>query len=447
MIKLNEVKNFKSFIKTTIAENIELKLQTNSSSCDSQSTFLAIKGERFNALKFLDQVTQRGTKYLVFENKGDNLELVAPFEDKLKWIIVSDAVKFLQEFSRLISKKIQSNNGFVIGISGSNGKTTTREMLYHLLSKVEKHCISTEKNNNNHIGVPLTLLQADNQTKIAIVELGSNHPGEIKVLCQAADPNLGVTTNIGHTHLEFFSSIDEVFKEEGYLAVYLHKKNKLFFKNEDDRFLRTLTNTTVKSFGHESNDCNFTFSENSLTIKYDSKVFSISNGNITGQHNFFNLGVAFILSLQVAPERSKDLLQACESFKPTDNRSEWKKIHNTHIFLDAYNANPSSMIASAQGFISSLPTDAKALFIVGDMNELGEKTEQLHYEVALKFNELKVSDITYVGRFFEGFKKGFDGNLSIVKSVEDIGFNLKDYTHVFIKGSRSLQLERILDIT
>lgn len=445
MNNLNEVKTFKSFMQTNILENIELNLETNSKNCTIDSCFVAITGEKFNALRFLDQVVANQTKYVVFEDKDNNQALID--DVNIKWIKVCDSVQFLQEFSRLISDKIKNNDGHVIGISGSNGKTTTREMLYHILSSVEAKCITTQKNNNNHIGVPLTLLQADKDTKIAIIELGSNHPGEIEVLCNCANPNLGVTTNIGHTHLEFFDGLGGVFKEESYLYDHIKDNTGTFFKNSDDELLSKISGKNVKSFGFNSNEYNFTFSENLLTIKYDSKVFSISNGNITGQHNFFNLGVAFILSLQVTPQRSSDLLKACESFKPTYNRSEWKEIKSTRVFLDAYNANPSSMVASAAGFILSLSKDSKPLFIIGDMNELGDKTEQLHYETGVKFNELEVSDITYVGGFSAGFKRGFSGNLKVVKSVDDLEINLNDYTHVFIKGSRSLQLERILDIT
>lgn len=448
MNKFREIKLFSTYIDSNIKDDFILNLEMDSRKCDNTKSFLAITGEKFNALSFLKQVTNNNAKCFIYEDKDQNEELVKNYKDDNLWIKVKDTVSFLQEFSRLISDKIKDNGGHVISISGSNGKTTTREMLYHLLSSINDNCITTQKNNNNHIGVPLTLLQANDKTEIAIVELGSNHPGEIKILCDASSPNLAVTTNIGHTHLEFFEGLQAVFKEESYPCEHILKNDGIFFLNSDDEYLKTLNITKqVKSFGYNSSDINFTFDKNLLTINYDSKIFSISNGNITGQHNFFNLGVAFILSLQVNREREEDLLKACQSFSPTINRSEWRQIEDTKIFLDAYNANPSSMIASLEGFKSSLPKDAKPLYILGDMNELGQLTEKLHFDTAKKCSELGVSDITFIGQYSKGFKEGFSGTLTVLNSTDEYKNNLKNYTHVFIKGSRSLQLERILDIT
>ncbi len=448
MNKYSEVKTFSTYIDSNIENDFVLNLEMDSRKCDESKSFLAITGEKFNALNFLEQVLQNNSKCFIYEDKDNNEELVKKYKDNNFWIKVKDSVLFLQEFSRLISDKIKTKGGHVIGISGSNGKTTTREMLFHLLSSISDECISTQKNNNNHIGVPLTLLQANDETKIAIVELGSNHPGEIEVLCKAANPNLAVTTNIGHTHLEFFDGLQGVFEEESYPYQHILSHDGKYFINDDDEYLKSLKKSNqTRSFGYESSDINFTFNKNLLTISYDSKIFSISNGNITGQHNFFNLGVAFILSLQICGEREEDLLKACESFSPTVNRSEWRQLQNTKIFLDAYNANPSSMIASLEGFKSSLPKDAKPLYIIGDMNELGDLTEKLHYETALRCNDLGVSDITFVGKYSKGFKEGFKGTLTILNSIDEYKNNLKNFTHVFIKGSRSLQLERILDIT
>ena len=454
MNSLNEVSKFKTYISTNVEQDIVLNLEMDSRKTSSENVFLAIRGERFNAVNFLEQVVKNKCPIIIYEDTKENNSLVEQFKNQISWIKVTDTTSFLQEFSRLISDKIKSNNGQVFAISGSNGKTTTREMLNHLVSGICDNVITTQKNNNNHIGVPLTLLQATESTQVAIIELGSNHPGEIKVLCEASNPNYGVTTNIGHTHLEFFHSLEAVFKEEAYLFEWMNSSSdsKFFLVNNDDEYLKPINSSFTKSYGESDSDYKFTFEDNKLTINYAKESFNISNGYITGQHNFFNLGVAFVLSLQAYPERKKDLLELTKTFRPTFNRSQWTQIDKTQIFLDAYNANPSSMLASIDGFLTKINENDKALFIIGDMNELGKLTQGLHKSTAREISNKSLESLVFIGQYKNHFKAGYAAeNLRLYEDVQsymsDLKNDLKSYTHIFIKGSRSLQLERLLDIT
>ena len=429
------------------------------------SFFVAYPGAKYNPLEHIAGIAEKGCPVVVYEKSEGNETLVASYKKsypKLCFVSVDDAISFTQQLASGHTTEWKKSGGYLFAISGSNGKTTHKEMLSYILSSAFPGLIeSTQKNNNNHLGVPFTLLQIKPQTKACVLELGSNHPGEIKVLCDIAQPQGGLVTNIGATHLEFFDTLENVFKEEGYLYTHLAQakpKGLLFFKNIDDEYLKDLvTIAGVKTFSKTSNsaDYHFEISSPNVDVKSVEGVTRLSNENIAGAHNFSNLATAFIIASSLFPEKKAELIQACSSFKPTFNRSQWQKILDKETFLDAYNANPSSMKVALDGFFDELTRrkidQSRAVLFLGDMNELGSNSDQFHQEVGEYLKKWPQAKVVFVGRFAAQYVRG-RGEGVTVASVHDIsGAKWRELTnnasHVFIKGSRSLQLESLLAIT
>jgi len=457
MIKLSELKNIASFIgfSKEPSEELSVELSSDTRSYKSPQTFLAITGEKFNAVNFVNQVIEKGCQYIIYTDTPENETLILPYLDMCTFIKTIDSITFLQEFTHLIGDKFKAGGGKLIGVSGSNGKTTTKEMLFHLLKNMNDNTICTQKNNNNHIGVPLTLLQINQETDYAIIELGSNHPGEIKLLCEIANPNIGITTNIGDTHLEFFENQANVFLEEGYLYHHMQSKQKektSFFVNEDDQYLQTYDKREDSySYGFNGRDYQFEINKNTATVKNGDQRYTFSNSNITGNHNFYNLCLAFIVAREITDYKSEDLLKLCENFKPTENRSQWIKKQGVEIFLDAYNANPSSMRAAVSGFMDHVELNNQSCLILGDMNELGNNAAKFHQDIGEELKSSPAGRIIFVGRFAADYNAGCGGKGSCYNSIDELKSEfsnsiLNNFKYIFIKGSRSLQLEQLLDI-
>jgi UDP-N-acetylmuramoyl-tripeptide--D-alanyl-D-alanine ligase len=271
-------------------------------------------------------------------------------------------VTFLQELSHQHIKhwKSLSPAHTVFAISGSNGKTTHKEMLSFILKSLKPHqIVATEKNNNNHLGVPLTLLGVSEETEMVVLELGSNHPGEIKVLCDIAEPSAGITTNIGATHLEFFGSEEKVFEEEAYLYHAVESSTHghgFFLINQDDEHLKglPLTSGSVSYGVNPGVMARVTLVEEGAVIDYQGKCLKVKNEHITGNHNKLNLITCLFIATHFYPELVNELTEAASHFRPTKNRSEWITFEDRSIYLDAYNANPSSMKAALLGFKESI---------------------------------------------------------------------------------------------
>ncbi|MFT6631578.1 MAG: UDP-N-acetylmuramoyl-tripeptide--D-alanyl-D-alanine ligase [Bacteriovoracaceae bacterium] len=451
MINLKELSLLKNFIGTTDRlMNVNLQLVTDNRLLTDNDIFIAIVGKKFNPLEHLDKVYESGCRFVIYEKNDANDNLVQGHIEKLVFVKVKNIEEFIQEAGKVVASKFKNRGGSIIAISGSNGKTTTKEMLFHILSKSagDQRVICTQKNFNNHLGVPFTLFQINEETKYAIVELGSNHPGEIKVLCEILKPQYGVTTNIGDTHLEFFQNRENVFKEEGILHKYAGTK---FFLNMDDELLSTIApQENLHSYGITSNQEKLGFEFNSVSIN---KVV-VKNNNITGQHNFYNLAVAFIIAREVLEDPS-EIQEHAETFIPTKNRSEWLSVKNQEIYLDAYNANPSSMILAVKGFADHLGSigakQSESCLIIGDMNELGVDAARYHEALGESLNKFKFGKIIFVGRHASDYDKKFSGSSILLNTSIEVKnlYNecIAEYKYVFIKGSRSLQLETILDIS
>lgn len=441
----------------------EFELCTDSRQFSPGQVFVSLRGENFDGFKFVPDLIKKGGKRFVINSENEkaarDLHLVHP---DISFVIVSDTLLFLQELSRhhAINWREKDSRRKVFAISGSNGKTTHKEMLYHFINGVlPGKVIKTEKNNNNHLGVPLTLFQINANTEFAIVELGSNHPGEIKTLCDIALPDAGLVTNIGSTHLEFFGTEENVFKEEGYLYFAIQECTQgkgLFLQNMNDPFLKTLNKTAGTLTYGTGGEAKFNFKKDSIEIIYKNQTYELKNQSIIGKHNFNNLAVTFLTALSYYPEKSAELIALAETFTPRDNRSMWINFHGKKVFLDAYNANPSSMKIALEGFIEYCQEHqyqfSDVLFVLGDMNELGSNGNELHREIGEFLKKKGVTEVSFIGRFREFYQKGYTLDSHLYQNAQEFkdgdwkNFQNR-YKFFFFKGSRSLQLERILDIT
>jgi UDP-N-acetylmuramoyl-tripeptide--D-alanyl-D-alanine ligase len=428
--------------------------------------FVAIPGIKVNPLDVIDPLLSQLCPLVFYQQDEVNDQKVKEISRRFpqtEFIPVNDSVTFLQEITHhhICEWKAKRSRNTVFAISGSNGKTTHKEMFSFILKEVLKDkVVATEKNNNNHLGVPLTLLNVNDNTEIVVLELGSNHPGEIKVLCDIAQPNAGLTTNIGATHLEFFGTEEKVFEEEGYLyhaVKEITQGRGLYLINLDDHYLKRFPETFGSISYGESPEAKarVTFVEDGADITYAGESFSARNSHITGKHNKLNLVTCLFLACRLFPQSKSQFIEACNNFRPTKNRSEWIEFDNRSVYLDAYNANPSSMKAALSGFKDSLLSRGISLddscIVLGDMNELGASTPQYHKDLGKYVKDLGFKNVYFVGRFaqhyLDGCPHGHTKNSSAEFKFEYRNECLKKFNVHFIKGSRSLQLESLFDIT
>jgi UDP-N-acetylmuramoyl-tripeptide--D-alanyl-D-alanine ligase len=465
MINLSLVSKCPS-VKSKIVNSGKLKFITDTRQYTHPSAFVAIPGQKVNPLDLIKDLLAKGCPVVFYQqDEVNDLKVKALSENNknTEFIPVSDSVTFLQEITHEHIKewKNKSERNTVFAISGSNGKTTHKEMLSFILNEVlPGKVVATEKNNNNHLGVPLTLLNVHDGTEIVVLELGSNHPGEIKVLCDIAQPNAGLTTNIGATHLEFFGTEEKVFEEEGYLyhAVKdVTHGNGFYIINSDDQFLGRLqkTNGSVTLGTTDRAEAFVEFLDDGAKMCFKGKTLTARNEFITGKHNKLNLITCLFIASHLYPDREAQFTEACKGFRPTKNRSQWITFQERSVYLDAYNANPSSMKAALDGFKESVLEEglnlSDACVVLGDMNELGEATPQYHSEVGKYVKDLGFSHVYFIGRYSHHYKEGFSEGETRASSAafkqEYRDECLKKYSIHFIKGSRSLQLESLFDIT
>lgn len=459
MISMINISKFKTFLKMSFNENqLEdngnfIGLCTNSRNYKVGEAFVAITGERFNALQFTEEVIAMGCRCIVYTKSLENQKIVDNFSsNEINFIEVSDSILFLQELAlghRLRIKKINPNLK-VMAISGSNGKTTCKEMLRHFCNILgEENIVATQKNDNNHLGVPLTLLRIDETTKVAIIELGSNHPGEIEVLFQVTQPDFVFVTNIGETHLEFFHNLDNVFKEEA-LPLQRTSKDCRGWVNVDDSYLATIADTKyLYRIGEAAGS--FKCTNNKLEIEDQ----IIENFNLIGKHNYHNLGVMLMVANELMPYVHKNLLyERAREFTPGLMRSQWTEFEGKKVFLDAYNANPSSMKLAVKAFheymLTSSADPSEVLYIVGDMMELGDNSAEMHYKTGEYLETMPLQNMIFIGQFAKNYQQGFKRNSTTYPNVASFlthrDDHFKGYKYIFLKASRSLQFEGILAI-
>lgn len=355
----------------------------------------------------------------------------------------------LQELARSHALSWKKTGGIVIGITGSAGKTTVKEILALIASKVfgkEKIC-ATLKNFNNLIGVPLTILQLRKEHKLAFVELGISEKNEMNRLCEIAQPDHGIILNTGDSHLEFLKNRETVFNEKKGLYNYIEKQKGLFLINKDDQYLKKLSYGATVSSRDTKADYFFQQDKNEINVK-GKRNFHFKKVKIKEDYNQKNLLFSALLLLEIFPDEEAAILRECINLELLlENRSRWKKFLEKDIFLDAYNANPTSMKASLKYYLSSCDDLSRSLFILGDMNELGTGAEKYHEEIARWLFSEGVKNIIFVGSYAKSYLKGFP-NAKTYSDVEELRRHFKEisssFKEIFIKGSRSVFLERLV---
>lgn len=423
----------------TISQLHQLFLVSNGVCTDTRkinqnSIFFALKGDNFNGNTYAKKALELGANYAIVDEVKYNISE--------KCILVNDVLKTMQD---LASYHRQYLDIPVIALTGSNGKTTTKELINSVLSSRFK-TTATLGNLNNHIGVPLTLLSMTKDTEIGIIEMGANHIGEIAFLCTIAKPDYGYITNIGKAHLEGFGSIEGVLKGKTELYDYLKKQNKLVFLNVEDEKLfyasqgiktYTFSKSTSSNVTIELADVN-----PNVTVFYQDIIIET---NLIGEYNFTNIAAAIAIG-NYFNITAGEIKTAIESYIPTNNRSQIIKKQKHTIILDAYNANPTSMTAAINNF-AQLKYSSKIVFL-GDMFELGKEATIEHQKIADQISETKVNEIYLIGNIFFDTKCN-DPRIKKFRSYEDLEINwhLKNSEDaILIKGSRGMKLERILDL-
>ena len=395
--------------------------------------FFALKGDNFNGNKYAAQALEKGASYAIVDEEE--------FAGSNNTILVKNVLTTLQNLSQFHRNYCKAK---VIGLTGSNGKTTTKELITAVLSKKYK-TIATKGNLNNHIGVPLTLLSITPDTEMAIVEMGANHLNEIEFLCKLAEPDFGYITNFGKAHLEGFGSEEGVIKGKSELYDFLTSHNKSVFFNADDPIQKEKLSTVIKKFGYSQNDNEFF---NIKLIGADPFVkIAVGDIHITtqlvGSYNFTNCCAAILIGKYFNVEMD-EIKKGIENYIPQNNRSQIIDKNGHHIILDAYNANPTSMKAALENF-QQLKAHYKIAFL-GDMFELGKTAEKEHQEICNIAANMYFDQVFLIGENF--FKTKSD--CSKFKSFDHLKETLNNKTlknaTILIKGSRGMALERILDL-
>lgn len=418
-----------------------LFLKCNSISIDtrkiqSNSFFVAIKGDRFDANTFAKEALEKGASYVIIDNPA--------FFINERTLVVEDSLVALQELAKFHRQYLKLP---IIALTGSNGKTTTKELINAVLSKkyITKATIG---NLNNHIGVPLTLLSFTSQTQIGIVEMGANHQKEIEFLCQIAQPDYGYITNFGKAHLEGFGGVEGVIKGKSEMYDYLSQNNKIVFINLDDPIQAEKTgNMNTYSFGLNNAPANVNIS----AVKANPFVeITFSNiqivSHLIGLYNANNINVAITIG-KYFDVADNDIKDALESYVPENNRSQLVYKNSNAIILDAYNANPSSMAVAIANFVQL--DNANKIVILGDMFELGDQSKKEHQEVVnLLLNEEKTI-CYFVGKDFYHIKIekiNFHFYETFAAFSEDLKPDQFKNKMILIKGSRGMALERTLEL-
>ena len=402
---------------------------------EAGSFFVAIKGDNFDANTFAKEALDKGASFVIIDNPDY-------FIDE-RTIVVKDSLKTLQALAQFHRKYL---NIPIIALTGSNGKTTTKELIHVVLSKKFK-TKATAGNLNNHIGVPLTLLSFDSTTEIGIVEMGANHQKEIEFLCEIAQPDFGYITNFGKAHLEGFGGVEGVIKGKCELYNYLSNNNKTVFINLSDS-IQVEKSSGIKSFTFGVNKSNADVLITSVTANPFVEV-TFSNCKITshliGLYNSNNINAAIVIGVyfKIANE---DIKAAIEDFVPDNNRSQLLNINSNVVILDAYNANPSSMVVAIENLLQ-LESPKKIAFL-GDMFELGSESLDEHKNIVDLLTNQKNVTTYFIGNYF--FKSKLEQShmnfFETFDSFTETASKLKfENATLLIKGSRGMALERLLE--
>jgi UDP-N-acetylmuramoyl-tripeptide--D-alanyl-D-alanine ligase len=408
------------------------KITTDSRNIPEGAVFFALRGENFNGNDFAEKAVGNGASIAVVDDQR--------FLGKEKYVVVQDTLLALQELAKLYRKDLKAK---FIGITGSNGKTTTKELIREVLTadfKVQ----ATVGNFNNHIGVPLTILSLSSDLDFAIIEMGANHIGEIARLCEITQPDFGLITNIGKAHLEGFGSFEGVIKAKSELYKYMNKAKGPVFINSDNQLLESLSGNLGKiSYGKNTDAfCSGEVVSSFPFLEIKTKNEIIVSTSLVGIYNFENVMASLCVGKYFGIDEEK-IKQAIESYKPDNNRSQVIETKNNTLIMDAYNANPTSMEAAINNFSES--TYENKILILGEMLELGKDSKKEHeliVELALKgnFEQILLSGNEYSDRLVGDNILMFKNSDKLASYLEKKRITNKT---ILVKGSRGNKLEKI----
>ncbi|MGB5988349.1 MAG: UDP-N-acetylmuramoyl-tripeptide--D-alanyl-D-alanine ligase [Marinifilaceae bacterium] len=410
---------------------------TDSRKINKDDIFFAIKGESFNGNKFAEKAIKEGCSFAIIDEKK--------YKTSEKHILVKNVLTCLQELASFHRDQLKIP---IIGITGTNGKTTTKELIRAVL-EVKFNTYATEGNFNNHIGVPLSLLSINSDHEIAVIEMGANHQHEIAQLTNIVKPNFGIITNIGKAHLEGFGSFDNLKNTKKELYDYIEKYGELLFVNKDNAMLTDMS-AKIKRFTYGSKEADskakYTQASPFLIIELVSpKGLLYIKTKLIGGYNYENVLAAASIGRYFKIDDIY-IKKSLEEYIPSNNRSQLKKTERNTLILDSYNANPTSMTAAIINF-REIKDKNKAL-ILGDMLELGKESNKEHKLIIKLIEDNKFKKIFLVGSEF--FKQECQSYVKKFEKTEDLIELLKkepiDNHTVLIKGSRGIKLEDCIDI-
>jgi UDP-N-acetylmuramoyl-tripeptide--D-alanyl-D-alanine ligase len=412
-------------------------VETDTRKIVRECIFFALKGENFNGNLFAAEALAKGAAYAVIDE--------AEYFIDNRTVLVENALQALQKLALFHRRQFKIP---VLGITGSNGKTTTKELIASVMSaKYKVTC--TQGNLNNHIGVPLTLLGITPETEFAIIEMGANHGGEIAILSELAEPDFGIITNIGKAHLEGFGSFEMIKKTKAELYDHVKSKNGTIFYNQDNPILTGLLGDYPDKVSYGINDA-WLKGEPHLVPPYIHAFIyfpeekSEVKTHLTGSYNFENIMAAACIGKYFNVE-SAQITKALEGYIPQNNRSQLIERNGLKIIMDAYNANPTSMKASIESF-ATVFTETNHL-ILGDMLELGEQSVDEHIQVLQKIQEYHFEAVFLVGPIFRQAAANFP--FQVFEHIDELAVYLKAHPiiegAVLVKGSRGIKLEKIVE--
>jgi UDP-N-acetylmuramoyl-tripeptide--D-alanyl-D-alanine ligase len=413
------------------------RITIDSRSCTKNSLFFALKGYNFDGNDYAAKALQNGCAFAVVDN-----EKVVKNEH---YILVDDVLKTLQKLANFHRNKMKTN---IIAITGTNGKTTTKELAAAVLGK-KYNTLFTQGNFNNHIGVPLTLLRLTAEHKVAIVEMGANHLGEIKMLSEIVEPNFGLITNIGKAHLEGFGSFEGVLAAKTELYNFIRQHNGRIFINPSNE---TLTKASEKilniSYSLTSNTdvCGHIIEQNPfVTLAWNSPRFSVATQkiqtNLIGDYNIENLLAAITIGLFFEVE-TNDICDALQSYVPQNHRSQFMQTTKNLLVIDAYNANPSSMEAALTNFVSMKFTHKAA--ILGDMLELGSDSDNEHKKIIEILQKFNLDNVFLIGENFAKIHSDYKNFANKDEFIKFLQQNPLVNCEILIKGSNRTKLEEVV---
>ena len=413
---------------------------TDTRKMEPHCLFVCLSGDNFNGNTFAKQAIQQGPKYVIVDDPKE--------ADDKSIFLVRNTLDFLQKLANHHRNKFDIP---VIGITGSNGKTSTKELIHTVLSQ-KYNTVATIGNLNNHIGVPLTLLRMKASDEVAIIEMGANKFKDIEELCQIAEPNYGIITNIGKAHLEGFGSFEGVLKTKSELYHAVADKKGTIFYNEDDPILKNQLPGQIQSLSYGSDESADIQGELlgltpfvNMKWKFDSISSDAILTQMIGKYNYYNFLAAICIGTHFKVP-SQDISQAISSYVPSNNRSQLHKTKDNELILDAYNANPTSMASAIESFY--MMDHPKKIAILGDMLELGTESEQEHKQIIELIKSKKLTCF-FVGPNFNKIKQADSAKLHFSETKEDFIQQADKQaiknSLILLKGSRGIGLEDLIE--